>query len=133
MKIKIKICYNIILKRRKMKKDILNYFMGFIYFFAHYLGLIIVKTINKIFPLGTGINSLIDPIGFLALLTIFLIVFSIAKRIVWFIVIVGWILIFIRIFLMIIGTNELREKPSKKAMIFKNYEIVRYESNNLLS
>ncbi len=116
-----------------MKKEILNYLMGFIYSFAHYLGLLIVNGIKTIFPMTKGINSLIDPIGFLAILTIFLILFSIAKRIVWFIVIVGWILIFIRIGLMIMGVGEIKEKPSKKAIIFKEYKIVKYESYNLLS
>lgn len=47
-------------------------------------------------------TDLVDPIGLLAILTIFLAIASIAKRLVWIVVIAGWVLILIRLALVIV-------------------------------
>jgi len=70
--------------------------LAFIYTSAHWLGGIIVNLLERIVPLQNPEN-LVDPIGYLALLTIFLIVAEVAKKITWLVVIVGWILIVVRI------------------------------------
>lgn len=75
--------------------------LAFIYTFAHWLGGLIVKLVEEIVPLQTP-GQLVDPIGYLALLTILLLVAQIAKKLVWGIVVVGWILIGIRIVLEIL-------------------------------
>jgi len=70
--------------------------LAFIYTLAHWLGWLIVQGLNQILPLPAS-ETLTDPIGFLALLTLFLVVAEIAKKIAWIIVVVGWVLIVIRI------------------------------------
>jgi hypothetical protein len=70
--------------------------LAFIYTSAHWLGGIIVNLLEYIVPLQSP-EKLVDPIGYLALLTLFLIVAEVAKKITWLIVIVGWVLIIIRI------------------------------------
>lgn len=89
--------------KEEVAKDILTQVFAFIYSIAHYIGLGIVKLIQYILPMLKELETLADPIGFLAILTIFIIVVSIARKIAWIIVIIGWILILLRIILMIIG------------------------------
>lgn len=70
--------------------------LAFVYTTAHWLGGIIVHLLEQMVPLQNPEN-LVDPLGYLALLTLFLIVAEVAKKITWLIVIVGWVLIIIRI------------------------------------
>ena len=85
------------------QKDILTQLFAFIYSIAHYIGLGIVKLIQYILPMLKEIETLADPIGFLTILTLFIIIVSVARKIAWIVIIVGWILIIIRIVLMILG------------------------------
>lgn len=81
-------------------KGILGQILAFIYTIAHGIGQLVVKAIQLVLPHEASVlDSLIDPIGVLALLTIFLAVAEVAKRITWIIVVVGWALIVIRIVL----------------------------------
>lgn len=89
----------------KASKDLLTQLFAFIYSLAHYIGLGIVKLIQYILPMLKELETLADPIGFLTILTLFIVIVSIAKKIAWIIVIVGWILIIIRILLMILGVG----------------------------
>ena len=79
----------------------LDQLLAFIYTLAHWIGEIIVSQVQNIVPLDTP-AQLVDPIGYLTLLTILLLVAQIAKKVVWGIVVVGWILIAIRILLEIL-------------------------------
>jgi hypothetical protein len=82
-------------------KDILGQILAFIYTIAHGIGELVVRAIQLILPQEASVlNSLIDPIGVLALLTVFLAVAEVAKKITWLIVVVGWVLIVIRIVLL---------------------------------
>lgn len=82
-------------------RDILDQILAFIYSLAHGIGLVVVRAIQVVLPdEATVLNSLVDPIGVLALLTIFLAVAEVAKKITWLIVVVGWALIVIRIVLL---------------------------------
>jgi len=81
--------------------DILQTILTFIYFLAHQIGLGIVKVIQSIFTGRTFPISIIDSLGFLIILTLFIFLIGISKRIAWIIVGVGWILLFIGILLII--------------------------------
>jgi len=76
--------------------------LSFIYSLAHLIGQGIVRLIDTILPSMSVPTDLVDPIGLLAILTIFLAIASIAKRLVWIVVIAGWVLILIRLALVIV-------------------------------
>jgi hypothetical protein len=80
---------------------LLHKILTFIYYLAHQIGLGILKVLQPIFPRVIFPDSLIDPIGFLVILTVFMFLVGIAKKITWIIVCVGWILLFIRIIMII--------------------------------
>ena len=80
--------------------DLLTQLLGFLYSIARYIGLGIVRLIRYILPSVTTLDALAEPIGFLALLTIFVILTSAARKIALIILVVGWALILIRILLM---------------------------------
>jgi hypothetical protein len=80
---------------------ILHDILTFIYFLAHQIGLGIIKVVQPIFPRNIFPDSIIDPLGFLVILTLFMFLVSVAKKIAWVIVGVGWILLFIRILMVI--------------------------------
>lgn len=76
----------------------LDQLLAFIYTSAHWIGGLMVNLLQDFFPLHDP-EKLVDPIGYLVLLTAFLIVAEIAKKIVWLVVVVGWLLIIVRIVL----------------------------------
>ena len=80
--------------------DTLTQVMGPIYSGAHYLGLFVVSLVKKILPMVTNLDSLADPIGFLAILTILVIVTAFVRKVAFIIVLAGWALILIRVLLM---------------------------------
>lgn len=79
----------------------LDQFLAFIYTLAHWVGGLIVAMVENIVPLQTP-EQLVDPIGYLTLLTVLLLISQIAKKLVWGVVVVGWVLIGIRIVLEIL-------------------------------
>ena len=83
-------------------QTIINQLLAFIYSLGHLIGEGIVRLLNTILPSVPIPTALTDPIGLLAILTIFLAVAAVAKKLVWIIVIVGWALIIIRIVLAIV-------------------------------
>lgn len=87
-------------------ESFLNEALTFIYSIAHYIGTWVLQIIRSILPSIDFPQSLADPIGFLAVLTIFLFLVQVAKKTVWIIVIVGWVLIIIRIILVITGLSQ---------------------------
>ena len=86
-----------------MKQDTLTQIMAFAHSIAHYLGTWIVALIQKILPMTKELSTLADPIGYLAILSIFVIVTATAKKVAIAILLVGWVLIIIRIVLMALG------------------------------
>jgi hypothetical protein len=80
---------------------ILHKILTFIYFLAHQIGLGIIKVVQSIFPRTIFPDTIIDPLGFLIILTLFMFLVGVAKKIAWIIVCVGWILLFIRILMII--------------------------------
>lgn len=84
-------------------KEILSHILTFLYSLAHYVGIFVVYLLGQVLPTAKVPGDLVDPIGYLALLTAFLILVQVAKKIAWVLVIVGWALIIVRIFLGLFG------------------------------
>lgn len=83
-------------------REIIDQLLAFIYSLGHLIGGGVVRLLNTILPSMTVPNELVDPIGLLAILTIFLAVATIAKKLVWIVVIAGWVLIIVRLIILII-------------------------------
>ncbi|MGQ9477870.1 MAG: hypothetical protein ACUVRH_05220 [Candidatus Bipolaricaulia bacterium] len=93
-------------KETEGAKELLDQILAFLYSIAHGLGQLVIKAIQLILPEAeSALSSLIDPIGFLALLTIFLALFSFARGLVWIVIIVGWALIIVRIVLAVLKVS----------------------------
>jgi len=86
-----------------MKQDTLTQIMAFAHSIAHYLGTWIVALVQKILPMTKELSTLADPIGYLAILSVFVIVTATAKKVAIAILLVGWVLIILRIVLMALG------------------------------
>ena len=85
-----------------MTEDILTMIFAFLYTIGHWIGGIVVWLIQSISGAIVP-NAIVDTIGLLTILTILLSVADVAKKIVWIIVAVGWILIIVRIIMLMIG------------------------------
>jgi hypothetical protein len=83
-----------------MKPDLLTQILGFLSTFARFVGQVIVDLIHNILPSVTTLQALAEPIGYLALLTVFVVLVSAARRIALVILVAGWLLIFVRLLLM---------------------------------
>lgn len=85
-----------------MTEDILTTVMAFIYTIGHWIGEKIVELLQSL----TGVNlpvEIVDAIGVLVVLTISLAIAEVAKKAIWVIVVVGWVLIILRIAMLMIG------------------------------
>lgn len=85
-----------------MAEDLLTTILAFIYTIGHWIGEKIVGLIQYI----SGIiipTSIVDAIGMLVILTIFLGIAEVAKKAIWVVVAVGWVLIAVRIAILMIG------------------------------
>ena len=85
----------------KTVNAVLHDVLTFIYFLAHQIGLGIIKVVQSIFPGVVFPGNLIDPLGFLVILTLFVLLVSLAKKIAWILIIAGWILLLIRVLMVI--------------------------------
>lgn len=85
-----------------MAEDLLTTILAFIYTIGHWIGEKIVGLIQYI----SGViipPSIVDAIGMLVILTIFLGIAEVAKKAIWVVVAVGWVLIAVRIAILMIG------------------------------
>ncbi len=82
------------------KPDLLTQLMGFLSTGANYLGLGIIRLVKYVLPTVKGLDALAEPVGYLALLTLFVVLTSAAQRIAFIILVAGWLLILIRLLLM---------------------------------
>jgi hypothetical protein len=82
------------------KPDLLTEILGFLSTIARFIGTGIVQVVRFILPSVKDLGTLAEPIGYLALLTIFVILTSAARKVALIILLAGWALIFIRIILM---------------------------------
>jgi hypothetical protein len=85
-----------------MAENILENLLTFIYTLGHWLGEKIVELIQYISGIKLG-QEIVDAIGMLVILTIFLGIAEVAKKAIWIIVAIGWVLIIIRILMIMIG------------------------------
>ena len=83
-------------------KDIFNEVLNFIYGIAHLIGNGIAKVIQFIFSNVELPPNIIDALGFLSVLTIFLIIVQAAKKVALIIVVVGWVLLLVRIIMIVL-------------------------------
>jgi hypothetical protein len=82
------------------KPDVLTQILGFLSTIARYIGMGIVQLVQYILPSVKDLGQLAEPIGYLALVTLFVILTSAARKVALVILVVGWALILIRILLM---------------------------------
>jgi len=85
-----------------MAETLLEDVLSFIYTIGHWIGQKIVELIQFI----SGIllpQSIVDAIGMLVVLTIFLAIAEVAKKAIWIVVALGWVFIIIRILMLMIG------------------------------
>jgi len=83
-----------------VKPDLLTQIFGFLSTFARFIGQAVVGLVQYILPSVKTLDALAEPIGYLALLTLFVILVSAARRVALIILIAGWALIFVRLLLM---------------------------------
>jgi len=69
---------------------------------SRWIGGMVAKIIHGILPSITIPNDLTETIGLLSMLTIFLVIVQIAKKLTWIIVIIGWVLVIIRLVMIIV-------------------------------
>ncbi len=80
--------------------DLLTQILGFLYSGARYVGLGVMQAVHYLLPSVKNLDALAEPVGFLALLTIFVILTSTVRRVALVVLAAGWALIFIRLLLM---------------------------------
>lgn len=83
-----------------MSPDLLTQIMGFLYSAARYLGVWIIQGAHYILPSVKNLDTLAEPVGFLALLTIFVVLTATVRRVALIVLLAGWALIIIRLLLM---------------------------------
>lgn len=83
-----------------MKPDVLTQIFAFLYSIARYLGIGVIRVIKYILPSIQNLDALAEPVGFMALLSVFVILTSTVRKVALVILIAGWALIFVRLLLM---------------------------------
>ena len=81
--------------------SLLHNLLTFLYFLPHQIGLLIVGVLRPLFPHVGFAESLVDPLGFLVVLTLFVLLARVARRAAWIIVGLGWILLLVRILMLV--------------------------------
>jgi hypothetical protein len=81
--------------------DLLTQIFGFLSTTARYVGEGIVRLVQYILPSVKDLSTLAEPIGFLSLLTVFVILTTAARKVALIILLAGWALILIRLLLMV--------------------------------
>jgi hypothetical protein len=84
-------------------EDALAKVLQFLYTIAHWIGNVVAGIIQAILPSVRIPTDLVDTVGLLAMLTLFLLISEIAKKLTWIVVIVGWVLVLVRIVMLILG------------------------------
>jgi len=82
--------------------DILTLIFGFIYTIGYFIGEKVVWIIESVSGVAVP-NEITNTIGLLTMLTVFLTLADIAKKMTWMIVVIGWVLILLRIMMLMIG------------------------------
>lgn len=89
--------------------SIADKFLSFLESAAILLGQGLVQLLNFILPAGKELGpDFVAPLGYLGLLTVLLLLFSIleaARKVIWFLVALGWVLMVVRIVLVVLGVS----------------------------
>ena len=85
-----------------MAENVLESILTFIYTVGHWIGQKIVEILQYLSGMRLG-QEIVDAIGMLVILTIFLAIAEVAKKAIWVIVVIGWVFIIIRILMLMIG------------------------------
>ena len=91
-----------LLKQPSGFDEVLTKILQFIHTIASWIGGLIATVIHSILPSVTIPDDLVQAIGLMAILTIFLLIMQIAKKLTWIVVVVGWMLIVARIVMIMI-------------------------------
>lgn len=83
-----------------MKSTVLTQVFAFLSTSATFLGQQIVGLLHRGFPSVSSVGTLTEPVGYLALLTLFFILVTTLRKVALYIVIAGWVLLFVRFLLM---------------------------------
>lgn len=86
-----------LLKQPGSFDEVLTKILQFIHTIASWIGGLIATVIHSVLPSVTIPDDLVQAIGLMAILTIFLLIMQIAKKLTWIVVVVGWMLIIARI------------------------------------
>lgn len=73
----------------------------FIHTIAHQIGVGMLKLLGTVFASTRFPADLADPLGYLAVLTLFAVLLTLAKKIAWIVLAVGWGFIIIRLLMII--------------------------------
>jgi hypothetical protein len=77
--------------------DLISQILGLVDVIAQFLGRLAVRGLHFIVPAGAAPPDLAAPIGWLILLTALVALSEVAKKVVWIVVGVGWLLVVLRI------------------------------------
>ena len=85
-------------------RSLIDELLAFLYSSGHLVGQGIMRLVHAILPSipAAKLDQLVDPVGLLAILTVFLVVVTVAKKLAWIVVIAGWVLIVIRLVMVIV-------------------------------
>ena len=82
-------------------KEFVSEMLVFVYSIAHYVGALVIYVFGLVVPQYNLHKDLADPIGFLAVLTGFLILYRIAQKVAWGVLLVGWLFAAIRVLIVL--------------------------------
>jgi hypothetical protein len=82
-------------------KEFVSELLTFVYSIAHYLGTFVIYVFGLAIPQYNLHQDLADPLGFLAVITGFLILYKVAQKVAWSILIVGWVFAAIRVLIVL--------------------------------
>ena len=77
--------------------DFLTYAASIFFEASHLVGTYVVALIKYVLPMARDVEILIDPIGYMCLLTVFVVVTTVVRKVSIVILIVGWLLIILRV------------------------------------
>jgi hypothetical protein len=83
--------------------DPLRAALQFLSTIAHELGRATLAGIRALLPHASLPDELVDPVGFLAVLTLLVALAGVARRIAWIVVVAGWVLLGVRVALILAG------------------------------
>ncbi len=82
-------------------KDFVEQLLTFTYSLAHYLGKFVIYLFGSVIPQYSLHQDLADPIGFLVVITGFLLLYKVAQKVAWGILMVGWLFAAIRVLIVL--------------------------------